>query len=678
MKFSYNWLKEYLKGKVPKPQKLAELLTLHSFEVEEVEKIGSDFSLDIAVLPNRGPDCLSHVGIARDIAVITGIKFQFPTFKIQEKKDVDAKNFLSLEIRDKNDCPRYTARIVTDLKIASSPKWMQKRLRLLGLRPINNIVDIANYVMLETGQPLHAFDADKITNNKIIVRRAKKGEKIITLDNEKYTLDRKVLLIADPQKPLGIAGIKGGKGSEVTTKTKTIVLESANFNPKVIRRGSQKINLKTDASWRFEHGIDANLTEIAVNRAVALMQQIAEGKVMKGMVDFYPQKVKPRRVRLNLIYLTQLLGSKVDIKEVKNILAKLEFKILQSKPPNLLVEVPTFRLDVNLPEDLIEEIGRMAGLQKIPSIFPQTALIPPQRNLDIFWADFIKNILKEAGFTEVYNPSFISTKEIEILNYKISKLIEIENPTSAEFQFLRPSLIPLLLKNIRENQKYFKDVRIFELGKIFKRRNRKYEEKRMLTGVMTGPSFYQAKGAIDAICNKLGISNVWYDSYEATPEESEFSFWHPKICAEIKTDHEEIGFLGEISSKILEGFEIKNKLIVFDLDFEKLKTLASEEHEYTPISSYPAAIRDISLLVPQETKVIEVLNIIDNIGGHLLRDIDLFDVYKGEEIPGGTKNLSFHLIYQAPDRTLTSREIDKIQQKIIKVLEKNPDWQVRI
>lgn len=679
MRFSYNWLKDYIKGRVPKPEKLAELLTLHSFEIAEIKKVGRDYVLNIDVLPNRGPDCFSHIGIVREIAILTNSKLKTPGShplvgaKLIENKALKAKDFVKIEIKNKNDCSRYTARVITDIKVKSSPKWMQLRLKACGLRPINNIVDIANFVMLETGQPLHAFDGDKIAQNKIIVRRAKKGEKITTLDGKRYNLDGDVLLIADAQLPIGIAGIKGGKIPEVKKSTKTIILESANFNPKIIRQGSKKLNLKTDASWRFEHGIDPNLTEIAANRGAALMVEFAGGKIIQGIIDFYPQKRKQKRIKLDLDYTEKLLGVKISKKEIISILKKLDFRVSELQARKIIVEVPTWRLDINIAEDLIEEIGRIAGLQKIPRSFPFAALIPPQKNIDRFWESFSKNILKEVGLSEVYNYSFIGKKDREISGCRIFELIEVKNPISSDFQYLRPSLIPNLLKNIRENQKNFEDIRIFELGKIF----RNYKEKRMLAGIITGDSFYELKGTIDLFFTKLGISNVWYDNFQPTPEESKITLWNLSNCAEIKTNGEEVGFLGEIKLDILEKMKIKGKLVVFDLDFEKLQKLAWEETIYQPLSQYPAAIRDISLLVPKEVRVAEVLNVINTAGGEVIRDIDLFDVYEGEEIPEEKKNLAFHIIYQAKDRTLSSEEIDTIQEKIIQVLEKNPDWEIR-
>ncbi len=697
MKFSYNWLQSFFKRKLPFPEKLAELLTLYFAEVEEIKKEGNDFILDIDVRPNRGSDCFSHMGIAREIAAISGFNFQFPSFRLNEDEKLKAKDFLTVKIKDKNACPRYTARVITDVKVKSSSKWIQDRLKVCGLRPISNIVDIANFVMLETGQPLHAFDGEKLAGKKIIVRFSTEGEKITTLDEEKYDLDKNILVIADAKSPLAIAGIKGGKIPEIDEKTKIIVLESANFNSRVIRFGSKRIDLKTDASWRFEHSIDPNLTEFAINRAAHLIQEIAGGNIAKGLIDVYPKRVLPKRIRLDLNYVKSLLGIEISKKEIIKILKNLEFTVKELPKNALDVLIPTRRIDVLMPEDLIEEIGRIHGYQKIPARFPVSLLIPPKRNLDIFWEDVTKDFLKEAGFTEVYNYSFISEKDAEIFKYKKKELVELENALSSDFQYLRPSLIPDLLKNIERNIRDFSEIKIFELGRTFTilQVQDKIREKRMLTGVMTGDTFYHAKGIIDLFLNKLGISNIWftepsahltlrpakryseYDEYKATPEESKLSFWQAKKCAEIKINHQEIGFLGEISPKILDDLKIKGKICVFDIDFEKLSKLASEEHEYRPISRFPAAVRDIAVLVPRFVRVEEVLNKIEEAGGNLIRDIDLFDIYEGEELPEDKKNLAFHIIYQSENRTLSSEEIDEIQNKIISALEEDPEWQVR-
>ncbi|MDD2696726.1 MAG: phenylalanine--tRNA ligase subunit beta [Candidatus Pacebacteria bacterium] len=674
MVFSYNWLQSFFIKKLPGPDKLAEILTMNLAEVEEVKKEGQDFILDIDVRPNRAGDCFSHLGIAREIAAITDSKLKIPDSKVIEDRKLKAKDFVSVEIKDKAACPRYTARAIADVKVGPSPKWLKDRLATCGLRPINSIVDIANYVMLETGQPLHAFDAEKLAGKKIIVRYAKNKEKIVTLDEQKFDLNADILVIADGKSPVAIAGIKGGKLPEIEKKTKNVILESANFDHKIIRKGSRSINLKTDASLRFEHGLDPNLTEFAINRAAFLMQKIARGKIAQGLVDVYPKKVFPKRIKLDLDYVDSLLGTEVPLVKIKNIYRNLNFRIISSGSRSIMVEVPTIRLDVSLPEDLIEEIGRIYGYDKIPSDFPISSLILPKRNLNIFWEEFTKNVLKEAGFSEVYNYSFFGEKEAKIFGYKEKELIEVGNPLSQEQKYLRASLIPNLVKDAEKNFKHFNKFRIFELGKIFKA---PFLEKRQLAGLIIGEDFYQLKGTIDLLLQKMGISDIWYDEHQATPEDSKGFVWHPKKCAEIKIDNQEIGFLGEISPKILSSFNLKEKAVLFDVDFEKLSQLASEEHEYRPLSRYPAAVRDISILVPGKVKVVDVLNEINTAGGKTVRDVDLFDVYEGEELPGNKKNLAFHIIFQAEDRTLSPGEIDEMQNKIIKALESNPEWQVR-
>ncbi len=674
MVFSYNWLQSFFDKKLPKPEILADLLTMHFAEVEKMKKEGHDFILDIDVRPNRASDCFSHLGVAREIAAITNSKLKITESKIVEDKKFRAKEFVAVEVKDKTACPRYTARVVTGVKVGPSPQWLKDRLVVCGLRPISNIVDIANYVMLETGQPLHAFDGDKLEGKKIIVRFAKNKERIVTLDEQRFDLNTDILVIADAKSPVAIAGIKGGKLPEIERKTKNVILEAANFDHKIIRKGSKSINLKTDASLRFEHGLDPNLTEFAINRAAFLIQKIAKGKVSQGLVDVYPNKVLPKRIKLDLDYIESLLGTVVPAVKIKNIFRNLNFKILSSTSKSIMAEVPTIRLDLSLPEDLIEEIGRIYGYDKIPSVFPISSLILPKRNLNIFWEEFTRNVLKEAGFTEVYNYSFFGEKEAKTFGYKEKELIEVGNPLTYEQKYLRVSLIPNLLKDAENNFKHFNKFRIFELGKIFKVPS---IEKRQLSGLILGEDFYQLKGVVDLLVQKMGIANVWYDEYQPTPEDSKGFVWHPKKCAEIKIDGQEIGFLGEISPKIIGNFNIKGKAVLFDIDFEKLSQLASEEHEYRPLSRYPAAVRDIAILVPGRVKVVDVLNEINIAGGKMVRDVDLFDVYEGEELPGGKKNLAFHIIFQAEDRTLSSEEIDEIQNKIIKTLESNPEWQVR-
>jgi phenylalanyl-tRNA synthetase beta chain len=638
MKISYNWLKEYIE-KLPKPEKLAELLSVHSFEVKSVEKLNDDYMLDIDILPNRAHDCLSYIGIARECAAVVNSKLNpsadGQNSKLTESKNLKTRDFIKVEVQDRDACFRYTARVITDIKIESSPTWMQKRLIAMGQKPINNVVDATNYVMFETGQPLHVFDYEKLEGKKIIIRRARKGEKITTLDNEIYELNEDVLIIADAKNPLALAGVKGGKRAEVTDKTKTIVLESANFDIKVVRSTCRETGIKTESSIRFEYGLDPNLTEEAINGVARLI----EGKITKGIVDIYSKKVLPLRVRLNLNKVEGILGIRVSKQQVIKYLKSLGFTIDNS----LRVIIPTIRRDIEIEEDLIEEIARLIGYNNIVTSHPFGLLGMARLNDELIVINKVKTIFESAGFNEVYNVSFVSEADIKKF-----------------------------------------DVNIFELGKTYRQKNKKNEEERMLAGLiarcpgkMRGENFYEAKGVIDNLLNKLGISDIWYDDFQATPEWTDDIFWQRTETAEIKVGDEEIGFIGEINATILNKLNIKAEVSAFSLNFEKLLKLAEEELIYRPPSPYPAAVRDLAVLVNLKDRVADIQNIIEQIGGELVFDVDLFDMYEGEEIPGGKKNLAFHIIYQSYEKTLKDQEVDRIHRRIIRGLEENKNWEVR-
>ena len=667
MKISYNWLQSFFSKKLPIPEKLADLLTMHSFETEIVGKENSDFILDIDVLPNRAHDCLSHNGIAREISVLLGYPFNLVDYgkKIKEDSKKLASQLVKVEVKDKELCPRYVARVIDDVKIGPSPRWIQEKLKACGLRPISNVVDITNYVMLETGQPLHAFDLNKLASGKIIVRRAKKGEKIITLDDEKYDLDENILVIADQKNPVCVAGIKGGRGPEIDAQTKRIVLEAANFNPQIVRQGSKQLKLETDASWRFEREIDSNLAEEAINMTAYLIQDIAKGKVLKGMVDVFPKKVNSKTVSLDIENVNSLLGIKITKKEVINILKKLDFQV-KTTGNKLNVSIPTRRIDISIPEDLIEEIGRIYGFEKIKSKLPKASLMSPVRNENLVYRNKIKHIFINSGFSEVYNYSFISKKDS----------VEVANPVSQEQKYMRSNLTVNLLKNVEENKKYFKEVRLFEIGKVFyktKNSKNKIEEVNRLGAILSldeksnqTQEFYRLKGLIDSLLNKLQISDIWYDDVIEKNDLSIPDFCQINKRAQIKVGNDYLGWIASIDSGVA----------AFEIDFDKLVELATEERIYSPPSKYPSVVRDIALLVNRETKIVTVMNLINSSGGALITDIDLFDIYEGENIPNSKKSLAFHIIYQSNDHTLTDKEVNSIHQKIMKEL-RDEGWEIR-
>jgi len=529
-------------------------------------------------------------------------------------------------------------------------------------------VDLANYVMLETGQPLHIFDFDKIKGEKIIIRRAKKGEKITGLDDNEYELDKDILVIADKNSVIAIAGIKGGKSTAVDKETKTILLESANFNSILIRKSSRKLNLRTDASMRFEHNLDQELTIKAIDRLAYLIK----GDVMKK-IDKNFEKTKERKLKLNLKKAQSILGIKISEDKAKKILFSLGFKI----DSNLDVAIPSTRKDIQIQEDLIEEIGRIYGYQNLESKLPKLALITAKNNENLLWQAKIKDFFKQHSFYEAYNYSFISKKVGDNFG---GPLVKMRNPYSTALYYLRPNLLLGLFGNIKENRKHYnKDLRIFEIGKSFRKINKGIRETNILAIVIAGESgdFYSLKGIVDQLFEGLGISDIFYDSIKADPEKSKMLYWDLRQAAEIKINGKEIGFLGAISDLALKHLNIKDKVLAIEIDCDKLIEFAEEENQYQPISKYPTAVRDIALLVPLDIKVVDVLNRINIIAGKILKDIDLFDMYEGKGLPDGKKNLAFHLIFQAEDRTLSSKEIDDLQKKIINNLEKNPEWEVR-
>jgi len=689
MKVSYNWLKEYV-GKLPKPEKMADLLTMHSFEVNGMEKSENDYLLDIDILPNRAHDCLSYIGIAQECAALINTKIKIPNSKLIEDKQSKIGDFIKIEVREKELCPRYTARVIDNVKISPSPQWLREKMESIGQNSINNIVDATNYVMFEIGQPLHAFDYDKLEGKKIIVRKSKKGEKIITLDGESCNLDDSILVIADNKSPLALAGVKGGKKAEITTKTKTIVLESANFQIGTVRNTFRKTGIKTESSIRYEHGLDPNLTQKAIDRAAKIIQEVGGGDVKKGIVDIYPKKILPKKLKLDLIKTENILGIKVAKQDAMKIFKSLGFEINDS----MVITIPTIRQDVEIEEDLIEELARIIGYDKIPVVHP-TGLVGMSRlNDDLIIINKTKTIFEGLGFSEIYNFSFIGEKDIEKLGLHREGFLELENPLSSDLKYLRKDLLVNLLKNIKDNAKVFlnteQGIRIFELGKVYRqagsgqKKTENIKEEKMLSGIIAartektkGEKFYELKGVIDSLLNKLGISDQWYDDFQATPEWTDEIFWQKPSTAEIKVGDEEIGFLGEINSRILNKLNIEGMVVAFDLNFEKVLKLAEEELIYEPPSPYPAAVRDLAVLVGLNDRMADVLNVIELAGGELVQDVDLFDMYEGEEIPGGKKSLAFHIIYQSYEKTLKDEEVDRIQRKIIRELEKNKNWRVR-
>jgi len=691
MKFSYNWLKEYF-DKLPDSEKLVDLLANHVFEIDDVKKQGKDYILDIDILANRS-DCFSYNGIAKEISAILDKKIKLPK-KIELKNTTKQGKEFNIEIKEKELCSRYSAILIKNIKVKESPKWLKEKLEASGLNSINNIVDATNYTMLETGQPIHAFDFSKISEKKIIVRKSKKGEKIITLDDNKFVLEDDVLVIADSKDPLAIAGIKGGKKAEIDKNTKDILIESANFQQLAIRKASQKLALRTDSSSRFEHSLDPNLTIEALKRIVVLIKEISGGDI-KEIVDVYPRPIKPWKIKLEIEKIERLLGIEIPIRNIIKIL-----EILGINPPaggikkdikSIFVEIPTIRKDIVEQEDLIEEICRIYGIDKIPARAPLIYAKSTDRNEPVFIEEKIRNFLKELRFNEVFNYSLISKKQKDVFKYTNHSLIELENPLSSEFQYLRPSLIPNLLDSAKKNLRYFDEFQLFEIGKIFNPINGKQssfgiqgiDEKKSLVFLFINKNkkieledFRLLKGATETFLQELGITDYEFD--EINPLISErIIYWHPKRLASIKAQGKDIGLIGEIHPNLLRKLNINANIMIASFNLEKLINTSREELDFSPISIYPAVVRDISILVPLETKIETVVQKIDQLGSKLLLDTDLFDIYKEEKLLKGKQSLAFRLVFQSKDKTLSSEEIDNLMKKIIIGLEKQRNWEVR-
>ncbi|MBU1091597.1 phenylalanine--tRNA ligase subunit beta [Patescibacteria group bacterium] len=639
MKFSYNWLQSYFKEPLPKPDELADLLTTRSFETDKPEKVGDDYLLSIDVLPNRVSDCSSHFGMAKECAVFFGENLSFEIPKFEKNPKLRTEDYVSVEVENPDSCFRYIALLVKNPKIGPSPDWLKERLVSVGQKSINNVVDITNYVMLETGQPLHAFDLKKISGGKIVVRKAESGEKMETLSGQHVALSPNMLVIADEKEPMAVAGIKGGKKSGINEGTEALVIEAAIFNPADIRQTSREIGIQTDASFRFEHGISLILPEIAIERTAQLLSEIAKGDVAATNVDFCPNKPIFSRIFFTEDDVLKLLGEKIKSSDIKKILINLGFKVDREKE-RFSVFAPRERTDIKIKEDVIEEVARIYGYENIKSKMPEESLTTSERNEEYFFSNFMKGILVDMGFSEVYNYSFS----------KIGK-VELENPISRDKEFLRMNLKTGLVDKVAENllkNPKLDEIKFFEIGKVF---DNNLGEKTHVAIIIanrkrTGEEILQEiKGAIEEFLNKLGIAEI-----------------------------------GEF-----DGCVRRN---VFEVDLERIVELTKEniempevvgfgegDIEYKPFSKYPAIIRDVSLFVPEGTQIVDVVDIIENTGGELLVDTDLFDEYAPPD--GGRKSLAFRLIFQSFDKTLTDKEVGDIMDKIIKALDENIQWEVR-
>ncbi len=665
MIISFNFLNSFFKEKLPSVEKLCSEITMHAFEVEKPVKVNDDYALDIKILPDRGSDALSHFGIARECSAILGLSLENIKKDIIEDHSLDIHNFLSVEVKNK-DCKRYTARVLTGITITESPKWIKDRLKVCGITPLNNVVDVTNYVMLELGQPLHAYDYEKLSENKkIIIKKAKKDEKIKTLSSQSLPLESSILTIRDEEDPLAIAGIKGGKKAEINANTKAIVIESANFNGSLISKTSKKLKLRTDSSFIFEHNIDRGLTEIALERATHLIQKLTGATVLKGVIDIYNEKEPLKTISLNLDYLESFLGIKIEAKEVKKILKSLEFKIKTEKNKTLQVIVPSFRKDIEIQENLIEEIGRIYGYDKIKSVLPLSAS-KIKKNEKVFVKNNLRSVFKELGFSEVYNHPFISKKDKEKFN--LTRLVEIENPIAVDSEYLTPRVLLSLVRNLKLNLKYEKNIKLYEIGKTFKK-NGSFLEKETISGIVSNQDYRVLKGYLEEVFKDFGMLHIEY-----IPN-SKDSFFSKRKSAIIKVNKREIGQIGHLSNFVLEKLDLKLDPVLFELNFDAFKKEAIHKNEFIKISPHPTATRDVSVIVPSITYIDNIMDIIKISETKFIKDIELLDIYN--DYKENLKSITFRIYLQREDRSLESSEINQIQDKIISNLMQNQKWEVK-
>jgi len=640
---------------------------MHFFEVEEVRKEGGDSMIDIDILSSRASDCLSHMGVAREISAITGIKCVWPKNKIKEgKTEIESK----MDVNVRSACSRYLLSGVEGVSVKKSPSYIERRLRTCGLKPINNIVDTVNYVMLETGQPLHAFDAEKIEGKRITVRYARKREKIVTLDEQRLELGDDVLVIADEQSSIGIAGVKGGIVPEVDKDTTSIYLEAANFDPRVIRRGSREVGIRTDASLRFEYGVPFYFAELATERVLSLITEIAGGKAMRGRIDYSLKQDEERSISFEADEVRSILGTDVPLKEMERILRSLSFKVKRENS-SFVVEVPLFRKDVERKEDVVEEIARIYGYENIESRCPKEAVVTSQTKEKDDIEDVVRRVWQGFGFSESYNYSFINKEDAGF--YKKGKLLEVEKPVSLEFKYLRPSLLPGLLKGVKKNENNFERVMMFEIGKVFwKEDEGKTEERKRFSAISSTDDFYGMKGKADVFLKKFFEGDVSYEFCE----EGE-GIVDKRRSATVFINGEEVGVVGEVAENVRDKKKINSGATILDLDFEKLTRFYKEKEVYSPIPKFPSLIRDLSVLVPKDTIYEDVASRIKKAGGKTLKELTLFDLYEGKEIGKGKKSFAFRMYFQDRGKTLSAEMANDLQEKIISALDEVPGWKVR-
>ena len=660
--------------------------------LEDEYEPGTDFAealglksavVDFEITPNR-PDCLAMVGMAREASATFGKPFSYPDIDIKEENGQgQAGDYVSVEINNPESCRRYVARVVTDVKVAQSPWWLQKRLMYAGMRPINNIVDITNFVMLEYGQPIHAFDINQVKGGRIIVENAKPGEKFTTLDENERTLQGSMLMIKDTERSIAVAGVMGGLNSEIEEDTQTIIIESANFAGDSVRRTAKELGLRTEASARFEKGIDPNLCADAADRVCRLIELVGAGKVCKGRVDVYPDPQEAKTIDVRVSRINAVLGIELSREEMGSMLQSLEIKV-EGSGDVMTVTGPSVRQDLVQEEDYIEEIARMYGYDKLPVTMPKSN---NEAGVPYGWQlrDLIRDSLCAMGLNEIQTYSFVSPKSVD--NVRIAEdsweraFVQIINPLGEENSVMRTILTPNMLEVLARNyNRKIEKAKAFEIRNTFmaSELNRDHlpdEEYSLCIGMYgKGEDFFSLKGVV---CELLAILGIREPIFIA---ESEYGPYHPGRCARISVeaseemkavgvDTEELGIMGEIHPDVAEKYGMKGERIYCcEIMCGALERKANTEIVYTPLPRFPSTARDIALLVDEDMEVGRIEAVIKEFGGRILEDVRLFDVYRGQQVDEGKKSVAFSLIYRDKDKTLTDEEVTEVHSGVLDAL----------
>ncbi|MBZ0311369.1 phenylalanine--tRNA ligase subunit beta [Clostridium butyricum] len=637
-------------------------------DIKEVLKLNKAI-LDFEITSNR-PDCLSIVGMARETAAALRTSYKMPNLEYKTIGEGNVNDELKVEVKD-DLCLRYMARKVKNVKVQSSPGWMQERLLEAGIRPIDNIVDITNFVMLELGQPMHAYDAREITTNKIVVERAKADEKFTTLDEAERVLDDSMLCIKDSDTIVGLAGIMGGLNSEIKEDTKEVIFEAANFDGTNIRVNSKKLNLRSEASSRFEKDIDPNLAELAIDRACALICELGAGEVVDGTIDVYNKKKEAGKVVVDSNWINKFLGTDLSKEEMKRCLDSVDL-FTEIDGDNLVVTASTFRIDIGIREDIAEEIARIHGYDVIPAtIFSVSTSREPKyrkRLLD----DKMVMLATGSGLNQSISYSFVSPKVFDKIcvpeDSELRNVVKIKNPLGEDYSVMRTSTLPSMMeclgRNYSRNNSY---ARLFEMGKVYIKNedeNKLPIERNILTIGMYGDCDYlDLKGAVENIVEGLGIKNAKYE------RESENVSYHPGKTAKLVIGKNIAGTLGEVHLDVTENYGIDESCYVAELNLDVLYEAADMDRKYKALPKFPAVTRDIALLVDDAVLVQEIEDCIRKAGGNIVEKVQLFDIYKGKQIPEGKKSIAYAIAYRDENKTLQDKDVNKVHDKILRSLE---------